>query len=50
MAKRPNYSFQKQQQDLKKQKKRAEKEEKKRLKDEGPGGAPAPTDPSNQDA
>ena len=35
MARRPNYGFQKQQKELKKQKKREEKDAKKRLKAEG---------------
>ena len=45
MARRPNYGFQKQQKDLKKQKKREEKDEKKRAKREAAeGGVPLPAD------
>ena len=50
MAKRQNYGFQKQQQDLKKQKKREEKEEKKRQKEQAAEGRPVPADPSGRDA
>lgn len=50
VAKRQNYGFQKQQQDLKKQKKREEKEAKKRQKSEAAEGGPQPADPSNEDA
>ena len=42
MARRPNYGFQKQQKDLKKQKKREEKTEKKRLKSEAAQSGDAP--------
>jgi hypothetical protein len=45
VARRPNYGFQKQQKDLKKQKKREEKQEKKRLKTEAAqGGNPLQTE------
>jgi hypothetical protein len=44
VARRPNYGFQKQQKDLKKQKKREEKDEKKRLKREGDAAVPLPAD------
>lgn len=46
MARQPNYGFQKQQKDLKKQKKREEKAAKKQAKrDAAEGVAPASTDP-----
>ena len=49
LARRPNYGFQKQQKDLKKQKKREEKDAKKQAKREAEGGAPLPTDtPENE--
>jgi hypothetical protein len=51
MARRPNYGFQKQQKDLKKQKKREEKAEKKRLRNEAAqGGVPLQTDAAEEES
>ena len=47
MARRPNYGFQKQQNESKKQKKREEKDEKKRIKREAEGGSPLPAEPGD---
>jgi hypothetical protein len=44
LAKKPNYGFQKQQKELKKQAKRQAKEDKKRLKSEEQDAAPARPD------
>jgi hypothetical protein len=49
LAKRPNYSFQKQQTQQKKQKKRDEKAEKKRLKAEPVEGDPPQTDTADDE-
>ena len=52
MPRRPNYGFQKQQKDLKKQKKREEKNEKKRLKSEAAASedaTPSPTTAEGED-